>query len=61
MCHALNAAGSLVVKEYFALYFSVLFFGEKHLYRSLIQDAEGMGLTRMTELYQDAYDAYLAG
>ena len=30
-------------------------------YRSLIQDAEGMGLTRMTELYQEAYDAYLAG
>ena len=30
-------------------------------YRALIEDAEGMGLTRMTELYQDAYDAYLAG
>ena len=30
-------------------------------YRALIEDAGGMGLTRMTELYQDAYDAYLAG
>ena len=30
-------------------------------YRSLIEDANGMGLARMTELYQEAYDAYLAG
>lgn len=30
-------------------------------YRALIEDANGMGLTRMTELYQEAYDAYLAG
>lgn len=30
-------------------------------YRSLIEDANGMGLTRMTELYQEVYDAYLAG
>lgn len=30
-------------------------------YRSLIEDANGMGLSRMTELYQEAYDAYLAG
>lgn len=29
-------------------------------YRSLIEDANNMGLTRMTELYQEAYDAYLA-
>ena len=30
-------------------------------YRALIEDANGMGLARMTELYQEAYDAYLAG
>ena len=30
-------------------------------YRALIEDADGMGLARMTELYQEAYDAYLAG
>lgn len=30
-------------------------------YRALIEDANGMGLTRMTELYQTAYDEYLAG
>lgn len=29
-------------------------------YREVLKDAEGIGLTRMTELYQDAYDAYLA-
>jgi len=30
-------------------------------YRDVIETANGMGLTRMTELYQGAYDAYLAG
>ena len=30
-------------------------------YRSMIEDANAMGLARMTELYQEAYDAYLAG
>jgi putative aldouronate transport system substrate-binding protein len=30
-------------------------------YRELIETANGMGLTRMTELYQEAYDEYLAG
>lgn len=30
-------------------------------YRALIENANGMGLARMTELYQEAYDAYLAG
>lgn len=30
-------------------------------YRAAIEDAKGMGLDRMTELYQEAYDAYLAG
>ena len=30
-------------------------------YRALIEAANGMGLARMTELYQEAYDAYLAG
>lgn len=29
-------------------------------YRAAIEDANGMGLTRMTEMYQAAYDAYLA-
>lgn len=29
-------------------------------YRALIEDANGMGLARMTELYQEAYDTYLA-
>lgn len=28
-------------------------------YRALIEDANGMGLARMTELYQEAYDTYL--
>ena len=27
--------------------------------RALIEEPNGMGLTRMTELYQEAYDAYL--
>ncbi len=30
-------------------------------YRAAIEDANEMGMTRMTELYQAAYDAYLAG
>ena len=30
-------------------------------YRQVIEDARGMGLDRMTELYQAAYDDYLAG
>ena len=30
-------------------------------YRQVIEDARGMGLDRMTELYQAAYDNYLAG
>ena len=30
-------------------------------YRQVIEDAKGMGLDRMTELYQAAYDDYLAG
>jgi putative aldouronate transport system substrate-binding protein len=30
-------------------------------YRALIETANSMGLTRMTELYQEAYDEYMAG